>query len=98
MGDRPADVPAAAASRNFLSTLALDKTSMETIPEQIRTAMRAHMARCIDLFRQCDDDASGEISRPEFIRALEVLGLDAPREALGAVFDCFDLDNSGSIE
>lgn len=79
-------------------TINLNGDSLTTFPEQIRAALAENLARAIDLFRACDTDQSGEISRREFVQALSMCGLQDHKEDLKAVFDCFDLDGGGSIE
>ena len=52
----------------------------------------------IDLFREWDEDASGVVSKKEFRRAMQHLGLAAARAEVDALFDEFDPDGSGAIE
>ena len=54
--------------------------------------------RVIDLFRQFDDDSSGFVDYQEFVKAMFELGLDAPEEAIAAVFASFDPNSDGRIE
>jgi len=68
------------------------------VPEQIRAALHARKVRVIDLFRQLDDDLSGQISAVEFLKAMREFGLQAPADAIAAVFQSFDPDGSNSIE
>lgn len=82
-----------------LPQLKIDPDNMDTLPEQIRQGLKENLGRAIDLFRACDEDESGEISKREFVKALLLCGLDREyKEDIAAVFDCFDLDGSGTIE
>ena len=83
---------------NLLGGLDLDESRMDTIPDQIRNALRKSLVRVIDLFRQFDDDESGCVNAFEFNKAIQELGCFAPPEAVAAVFSSFDPDGSGSIE
>lgn len=47
---------------------------------------------------QLDDDLSGEVTLDEWVKAMQELGLQAPADAIGAVFESFDKNASGSIE
>ena len=60
--------------------------------------MQKNQQKVISLFTSWDADGNGSVSRGEFGMALEMLGLDAPREAVAALFDEFDADGSGTIE
>ena len=51
----------------------------------------------MDLFREWDADGDGEVSKGEFRKALQLLGLYAPRPTVDALFDEFDRDGGGSI-
>ena len=52
----------------------------------------------IDLFREWDEDANGQVSKAEFRKAMPLLGLEAPPEAIDALFDEWDPDGSGVLE
>jgi len=68
------------------------------IQTQLRDALARSGSRVIELFRQWDTDGDGIVSKAEFVRSLPQLGLQASNEALGALFDTFDPDGSGTIE
>ena len=71
---------------NLFSSVVLKDATHETIPDQIRAALKQRKARVIDLFRQLDDDESGLISAAEFVKAMHELGMKhAPPEALTAI-------------
>ena len=72
--------------------------SLDSVPDQIRSALYRHRARVLDVFNQCDDNRNGSISLVEFVKGMRELGLDAPREAVAAVFVSIDTDSSGTIE
>lgn len=44
---------------NLLQDLSLDGSALDTIPDQIRTALDRYYMRVIDIFRQFDDSAFG---------------------------------------
>ena len=52
----------------------------------------------IDLFREWDDDESGNVSKKEFRRGMEMMGLDVAKEAVDELFDSWDPDGSGVLE
>ena len=53
--------------------------------------------RVIDLFRDWDDNESGEISRKEFRKAMKQFELDLPKEEIDGLFDSWDPDGSGVL-
>ena len=83
---------------NLLQDVKLDPESLDTIPDQIRSGLHQRYVRVVDVFRQFDDNRSGMIDGPEFVKALSELGLNAPPRATGAVFRSFDTDGSGQID
>ena len=85
-------------SGNILGQLNIKATELDTLPELIRAALHKRHVRVIDLFRQLDDDSSGTISLVEWVKAMREFGLQAPSDAIGAVFHSFDPDHSGTIE
>ena len=71
---------------------------MRLIPRgQIRFTLVINMDRLVKLFREWDEDGSGEISRVEFDKAVKMLGFTASAADVRAVFDSIDADKSGSI-
>ena len=52
----------------------------------------------IDLFREWDDDNTGNVSKKEFCKAMKALGCDVSRKQLDGLFDSWDPDGSGSLE
>jgi Ca2+-binding EF-hand superfamily protein len=86
------------ASSKKLSATPLRLDGDGTIPSQMRRALQTSLSRVIDLFRQFDDDASGYIDGPEFVKALAELGFDPDEPSVSALFASFDLDDSGTIE
>jgi Ca2+-binding EF-hand superfamily protein len=83
---------------NLLQSLTLDASDLDSIPGQIKAALQRESLRVLDLFRQMDDDGSGDISKKEFRKALSEVGLRAPHEAIDALFMEFDKDGCGTIE
>ena len=66
----------------------------------LKDAIHRSAVRVIDLFKQWDEDGSGDVSKREFRRAISALGFDgiADDAAVDAVFDELDFDKSGSID
>ena len=83
---------------NLLQDVKLDFDSLDTVPDQIRSGLYTRYVRVVDVFRQFDDNRSGMIDGPEFVKALSELGLQAPPRATGAIFRSFDADGSGQID
>ena len=54
--------------------------------------------RCMDVFRQLDDDDSGVIDRYEFRKAMREMGADVPDAVLDELFNTFDLNHNWTIE
>jgi len=75
-----------------------DAALQASVAEQLRDALKAQATRVIDLFRDWDDDESGSISKKEFRKALPMLGVEATKKDMDALFDMWDPDRSGSIE
>ena len=91
------DASSRAASKKLSATpLKLDGDG--TIPSQMRRALQSCLSRVLELFRQFDDDASGYIDGPEFVKALAELGFDPDEPSVSALFASFDPDDSGTIE
>ena len=91
------DASSGATSKKLSATpLKLDGDG--TIPSQMRRALQSCLSRVIELFRQFDDDASGYIDGPEFVKALAELGFDPDEPSVSALFASFDADDSGTIE
>ncbi len=69
-----------------------------SVQQQLRAILSANAVRVIDLFRDWDDDQSGNISRKEFRRAIAALGYEAGADDINGTFDDLDADGSGTIE
>ena len=82
--------------KNAATPLKLDGHG--TVPSQMRRSLQENLARVIDLFRQFDDDASGYIDGPEFVKAIGELGFKSNEQSVTALFASFDPDDSGRIE
>jgi len=66
--------------------------------EQIRAVLKRNQTRVIDLFREWDADKDGIVSKLEFRRAMDLLGLDhLPTDELNSLYDEFNEDGSGGI-
>ena len=68
------------------------------IQEELRTLLVKNSVRVIDLFRVWDEDNDGMVSKNEFWKAMPLLGINAPHDAIDKMFDSLDLDRSGYIE
>ena len=67
--------------------------------DDIRESLVVERKRVIDVFRACDADESGKVSKREFRAALPTLGFGAGgRQAIDTLFSTFDLDANGTIE
>ena len=88
---------------NISSVLGVDavlnfgSTNDTSISEQLRDALGRNLARVVDLFHEWDVDGDGLITRAEFRKALNMLGVRASAPAMDALFDEFDVDGSGRI-
>ena len=65
---------------------------------QLREALQRNAMRVIDLFRAWDANGDGKISRPEFHRAMPLLGVELPAKVIDDLFDDYDPDKSGWME
>ena len=90
--------PGAAGKKGaaLASTVAIDPDG--NVQEQLRDILTANAVRVIDLFRDWDDDGDGTVSKREFRKAMQTLGLNVPREDVDALFDSFDPDGGGAID
>ena len=68
-----------------------------TIIADLKKALDQHLARVVDLFREWDEDGNGQVSKREFRRALSLLGLQADRVHVDALFEEIDVDSSGEV-
>jgi Ca2+-binding EF-hand superfamily protein len=66
----------------------------------LRDALSRSSSRVMDLFRQWDDDGSGEISKKEFRQAVKAMGFNffADDAEIDMVFDEFDMDKGGTLD
>lgn len=75
----------------------IDENSDKSVQQQLKEALIANSVRVIDLFREWDDDGSGNITKKEWRRAMNELGLRVDLEEIDLLFDGFDPDDSGQI-
>ena len=68
------------------------------MPGQIRDYLSKKAVRVIDLFREWDDDNTGNVSKKEFRKAMKALGCDVSKKQLDELFDSWDPDGSGTLE
>ena len=82
---------------NILQGLDIDESlGLDQVDEQIRDYLSAKGVRVIELFRQWDDDGTGQIEKKEFRRGMKELGLTASKEQLDELFDMWDPDKTGA--
>ena len=68
-----------------------------SIQDQIKRALAANAVRVLDLFREWDSNQDGVVSDIEFIRAMPLLGIHAPKSEITDLFHNLDLDGDGMI-
>ena len=66
----------------LLQGLDIDEDSDKSVAEQLRDALKKNAVRVVDLFREWDDDGSGVVTRPEFDKAMPMLGFDGPMQVV----------------
>ena len=90
--------------RERFNALDADGSGLVDIQEYVRFSLRDALARSasrvIDLFRQWDEDGSGEIDKAEFRQAIRAMGFDfiAGDNEIDMIFDDFDIDGSGKLD
>ena len=67
------------------------------VSEQIIAALTANSGKVIDLFRSWDHDGDGVITRREFHKAMDLLGLEVPKAAIDTIFTRWDKDGGGEL-
>ena len=81
---------------NLLQGLDIDESlGLDQVDEQIRDYLSKKGVRVIELFRQWDDDGTGQIEKKEFRRGMKELGLTASKEQLDELFNMWDPDKTG---
>jgi Ca2+-binding EF-hand superfamily protein len=60
-------------------------SSDKTVAQQLRDLLTANAVRVIDLFRQWDEDGSGDIDKGEFRKGMEALGVKGTRADINAL-------------
>ena len=85
-------------SKVFGKEIHIDLFSGVPVLEQLRDALSEGgvLGRVIDIFKEWDDDGSGQISKREFGKAMSILGVE--RSVLDDLFDSIDTDGSGQID
>ena len=71
---------------------------MQRIENTLARALKANAVRVMDLFRDWDVDNSGSISKAEFRKAMQNLGVEGTRKDHDELFDKWDADNSGELD
>lgn len=69
----------------------------EGVAAQLQSILKKNFLKIFDVFKQWDEDESGEVDRNEFAQCVAALGYDAPRADVDECFDFFDSDKSGQI-
>lgn len=87
-----------AEDASLLADVKLSPYGLDTIPDQIRSALFKKRQKIMDVFQHVDEDFNRHISMLEFVRGLQEIGLEASEEDIGAVFLAMDVDRSGAIE
>jgi len=64
----------------------------------LREALASKWPRAFSMFASWDDANTGYVSKPEFRKAVAMLGIVASRTDVEGIFDSFDPDRDGSIE
>ena len=79
-------------SKIFGRPINIDASSDVPVIEQLQKELSegSVLGRVVDIFREWDDDGSGQISKREFGKAMSILGVD--REVLDELFDSIDSD------
>eukprot|EP00966_Prymnesium_polylepis_P272318 6291417-Prymnesium_polylepis.1 len=72
-------------------------TSIKNI-QTWRLALLANRSAMQALFEQWDVSSDGQISKKEFRKGIDSLGMIAPAEEVNSLFDMWDTDGSGTIE
>ena len=85
-------------SKMFGKPIDIDPDSDVPVIEQLQEALGDGkvLGRVVDIFREWDEDGSGEVSKREFAKAMSILGVD--RSTLDELFDLIDVDGSGHID
>jgi len=76
----------------------IDEDSGVPAHEQIRAALAQSPGTVLELFREWDEDESGQVTKSEFRKAMPMLGLRAARADIDKLFDEWDPDCSGLLE
>ena len=88
---------AAKKDANLLQGLDIDESlGLDQVDEQIRDYLSKKGVRVIELFRQWDDDETGQIEKKEFRRWMKELGLTVGKKQLDELFDMWDPDKTGA--
>merc|ERR1712087_1025804 len=84
---------------NLLQGLDIDESlGLDQVDEQVRDFMSKKGVRVIDMFREWDDDNTGEIEKKEFRKAMKSLGLSVSKAQMDELFDSCDNDKSGKLQ
>ena len=85
------------SAANLLQGLDIDESlGLEQVDEQIRDYLSKKGVRVIELFRQWDDDETGQIEKKEFRRGMKELGCNISKKQLDTLFDMWDPDKTGA--
>ena len=101
--ERAAAASAAAAAASAAAAAAATSVKEDSPPkkessrDQALNALMSNATRIIDMFREWDVNGDGIVNRAEFHRALPMLGIDAPKAEVDALFSEWDKDGSGEL-
>ncbi|MEC8494554.1 MAG: EF-hand domain-containing protein, partial [Planctomycetota bacterium] len=86
------------SASNLLQGLDIDESlGLDQVDEQIRDYLSKKAVRVVELFRQWDDDDTGQIEKKEFRRGMKELGLTVSKAQLDELFSAWDKDKTGFI-
>ena len=77
-----------------LEGVCADANILQESKEQLQELLSANAVRIIDMFRAWDANGDNMVSKKEFKRAFESLGLGEHLDAVAALFDSFDRDGA----
>ena len=64
---------------------------------QLKMALKKNAGKVIDLFRSWDENGDGVITRPEFHRAMDLLGLRVPKQDIDDLFTSWQTDGDEEL-